>query len=42
MDKFNKPQFKWFEGSLADRLVQFLCYVIAAVIVALIFAPFFK
>lgn len=42
MDKYQKPQFQWFEGSLADRLVQFLCYVIAAVIVSAIFAPFFK
>lgn len=42
MDKYPKPEFKWFEGSLADRALQFLCYVVAAVLVASVFAPFFK
>lgn len=42
MDKYQKPKFSWFSGSLAERLVQFLCYVLAAVLVSLAFAPFFK
>ena len=28
-----KPTFRWFEGSFADRLLQFVCYCFAAVIV---------
>lgn len=42
LDRFSKKKFSWFEGTIAQRCVQFIFYVLAAGIVSLIFSPFFN
>lgn len=37
LEKFERETFKWFEGGFFERLVQFCCYVAAALFVYNVF-----